>query len=72
MMQWISTKQIAPLRVSPGDTLYVTYNDVDGNIHKLDGAQFEEQLTINQIAFFKVNGEYGFKAGIAAVVGEKL
>ena len=72
MMQWISTKQILPLHVSPGDTLYVTYNDVDGNTHKLDGVQFEEPLIVDQISFFKVEGEYGFKAGIAAIVGEKL
>ena len=70
-MEHISTKQIASLCVSPGDTLYVTYTDSNGIIHKLDGTQFKERLTINQIAFFKLINEYGFKAGVAAMIGER-
>lgn len=69
-MEHISTKCIAPLHIGAEDTLTITYTDINGVEHKLDSMKFDEPLTVNQVAFFKVGNEYGFKAGIAAMIGE--
>lgn len=69
-MEHISTKAIPSMHIGAEDTLTITYIDVNGVEHKLDSMKFDEPLTVNQIAFFKVGNEYGFKAGIAAVIGE--
>lgn len=69
-MEHISTKSFAPLHIGAKDTLSITYTDIDGVEHKLDSMKFDEPLVVNQVTFFKVGNEYGFKAGIAAIVGE--
>lgn len=70
-MEHISTKAIAPLHISPTDTLSVRYTDLDGNEHLLDAMIFDEHVIVDTISFYKITNEFEMKNGICAVLGQK-
>lgn len=74
-MEHIKTHKIHPVRVHPGDSIHLHYSyqeEADGpyiskNL-KLDVV--DEPMMIDTVIVYRVNKEYGLKAGRALIIGE--
>lgn len=74
-MDLIKTHKIHPVRVRPGDSIFLTYHFEDPpecyqqRLLKVD--DFDQEMTIDTvIAYRTVEGEFGLKAGRALILGE--
>lgn len=74
-MEHIRTHKIQPVRVQPGDSIFLTYDFEDPqntwNRKTLKVDDFNESMIIDTvIAYRTIEGEYGLKAGRALILGE--
>lgn len=74
-MEHIKTHKIHPVRVRPGDSIFLNYSYEDpkdvwqSRLLKVD--DFQEEMTIDTIIAYRTDsGEYGLKSGRALVMGE--
>lgn len=73
-MQHVKTHKILPVVVRPGDSINLKYayeepKDVwKEKILKVD--DFTEEQIIDTVIVYRVNNEYGLKAGRALILGE--
>lgn len=73
-MELIKTHKIHPVRVRPGDSIFLNYSYEDpkdvwqSRMIKVD--DFNEEATIDTIIVYKTeSGEYGLKSGRALIMG---
>jgi len=74
-MEHIKTHKINPVYVKPGDSMHLHYSyqeEADGPYisKNLKMDVFEEPMMIDTVIVYRVNKEYGLKAGRALVMGE--
>ena len=70
MINWFKKKKVAPIYVTPGDSICLTYNDANGRTEKVT-YQVDKFATYNTMAVGELNDELGFSEGLVAVIGHE-
>lgn len=69
-MEILKKQTVATVYLRPGDTLTVNYTDKEGVAHQLAQHTADEPLKVDTALIVKVQGEYGLRNGLGAILGE--
>lgn len=69
MIRWLTRKTVAPMHVTPGDTIQVMYWDATGREETIAHA-ITETDTYDTLAIGEIENELGFEKGLVGVVGK--
>lgn len=73
-MEHLKTIKIHPVHMQPGDTLSLTYSYEEPvevwNTKHLNLDSVTEPTTVDTVIVYKINNEFGLKAGRALLLGE--
>lgn len=70
MIKERARKEVRPYTLMPGDTFELKFRPAFGDEVILLEEPIEEKRTINEVAVFEVEDEFGFKNGLFGIFGE--
>jgi hypothetical protein len=71
MMTLIAHERPGVICLYPGDTLAVTYTDVDGRAHPLLHTPITQTMRVTDVKIYRFENEFELKFGYFAVLGEQ-